>query len=266
MNKPNIEDVKAVRMLVRLRADYQAMRKRVDNRIGRKADGTKQDVEERPFRPEDIEIFLSVADVARKQEEEIQKNLKKVLTRFPIYTEYLQHIKGIGEIAAGWIVGEYNIHKASNASKLWQFTGLNSSMVKGKKRIEGDGGNIKYIETGEMIPGDKKTPGFCRPYNADLRTAMVGVLADGFIKQQNEYCMKFYYPRKERMANSENMTEERGKKIMWKDATPGHRDRDAKRVMIKKFLQDLYAAWREIEGLEVKAPYQESYLGHVHGK
>jgi len=40
------EDVLAVRMLVRAREDFQAMRKRMDNRIGRKADGTNQDIEE----------------------------------------------------------------------------------------------------------------------------------------------------------------------------------------------------------------------------
>jgi hypothetical protein len=36
--------------------------------------------------------------------------------------------------------------------------------------------------------------------------------------------------------------------------------------MIKMFVKDLYVAWRTIEGLEVRKPYQEEYLGKVHNK
>lgn len=55
-----------------------------------------------------------------------------------------------------------------------------------------------------------------------------------------------------------------GKETPWKDVTPGHRDKAAKRYMIKMFIKDLYVIWRTIEGLPVREPYQVEYLGHTH--
>ena len=44
----------------------------------------------------------------------------------------------------------------------------------------------------------------------------------------------------------------------------GHIDRMSKRYMIKMFLQDLYVAWRTLEGLSVRKPYAEEYLDKKH--
>jgi len=285
-NTSERQDVLAVRMLVRAREDFQAMRKRMDNRIGRKADGTDQDVEERTFNPSDLQMFESVADSSRKQEDIIEKLLAgstrslvkdgivsadyiPVLKRFPIYNEFLLQTKGVGTIAAGWIIAEYDIHKATTVSKLWQFTGLNSSKVIGKKRVENKDGSFSYVLTDKMVYGDKLTPGFVAPFNKRLRTAMVGVMADGFIKAQNKYTLEYYYPYKERLEQSEKQTlksrnTKSEKEMMWSESSKGHRDRAAKRYMIKMFLKDLYVAWRTVEGLSVRAPYQEEYLGHKH--
>jgi hypothetical protein len=257
-------DILTVRMLVRTREDFQSMRKKMDNRIGRTADGEQQNVEQRTFRLEDLEMFKKIADDAKEKEVECEKNLKRVLKRFPIWTEYLEGIKGVGTIAAGWIIGEFDIEKATTVSKMWQFAGLNPGLVKGKKRVDHEDGKVEFVETGEMIRGDKLTPGHVSPFNQNLRTALVGVLADGFIKQQNYYCMEFYYPYKARLEQEENTVLHVGKEKQWKDVNKGHRDRAAKRYMIKMFLKDLYVAWRTIEGLPVRPSYQEEYLGHKH--
>jgi len=280
------EDVLAVRMLVRAREDFQAMRKRMDNRIGRKADGTDQDVEERAFNLSDLQMFESVADDSKKQEEIIEKYLAgptrslvkegrvtrdyiPVLKRFPVYNQFLLPIKGVGTIAAGWIIAEYDIHKATTVSKMWQFTGLNSSKVIGKKRVENEDGSFRYVMTDKKIYGDKLTQGFIAPFNKRLRAAMVGVMADGFIKAQNRYALEFYYPYKARLEQSEKATlksrnTKSEKEMMWSKTSKSHRDRAAKRYMIKMFLKDLYVAWRTLEGLSVREPYQEEYLGHKH--
>lgn len=257
-------DILTVRMLVRTREDFQSMRKKMDNRIGRTADGEQQNVEQRTFRLEDLEMFKKIADDAKEKEVECEKNLKRVLKRFPIWTEYLEGIKGVGTIAAGWIIGEFDIEKATTVSKMWQFAGLNPGLVKGKKRVDHEDGKVEFVETGEMIRGDKLTPGHVSPFNQKLRTALVGVLADGFIKQQNYYAMEFYYPYKARLEQEESTVLHVGKEKQWKDVNKGHRDRAAKRYMIKMFLKDLYVAWRTIEGLPVRPSYQEEYLGHKH--
>ncbi len=267
------KDRQTVRMLVRAREDFQDMRKRMDNRIGRKASGEAQDLanaDERIMDAGDVSMFGGIADAAHSQEAAIEKDLKKVLKRFPIYTEWLSKVKGIGPIAAGWIVGEYDIHRADTVSKLWQFTGLNPGMVRGKKRVEDGDGESHFEYTGEMVRGDKLTAGHVAPFHKRLRTALVGVMADGFIKAQNDYCMKYYYPYKTRLEQEENTVTEiskagaKPKDVAWKDAKKAHRDRAAKRYMIKMFLRDLYIAWREIEGLPVRPSYQEEYLGKKH--
>ena len=268
------EDVNAVKMLVRAREDFQGMRKRMDNRIGRKANGEKQKVQERVMRFDDLETFKAIADNAKEQENFIQKKLKKVLKRFNIYNEWLVDVKGIGEIASGWIIGEYDIHKATTVSKLWQFTGLNPGMVRGIKRIKkekykesngeiiGEMFDDVFVRTNKMVRGDKLTEGFVAPFNKNLRRAMVGVMADGFIKQQNSYALEYYYPYKMRLEQEENAIVGEDKK--WCEVSKGRRDRAAKRYMVKMFLKDLYVIWRQLEGLPVRAPYMEEYLGKKH--
>jgi len=256
-------------MLVRARENFQAMRKRMDNRIGRKANGASQNIEERLFRADDVANFTTIADAAKKQEKEIEKMLLKALRRFPVYNEYLKNVKGIGTISAGWIVGEYDIKVATTVSKLWQFTGLNPNLVIGKKRVENKDGSFSYIETDKMIHGDKLTPGYVAPFNKRLRTALCGVLASGFIKAKAPHALNHYYPYKARLEQSQKeIIVSRGskyqKKMTWAETSKGHRDRAAKRYMIKMFLKDLYVAWRTIEGLPVREPYQEEYLGHKH--
>ena len=309
----NVNDRNAVRLLVRVREDFQSMRKRMDNRIGRKANGEEQDIPEREFNEADLGMFSASANAAHDQEVEIEKSLKKVLKRFPVYNEYLADVKGVGPIAAGWIIAEYDIHIATTVSKMWQFTGLNPSMVRGKKRVKVADykpamgaivGNIKdgddiseyIVVTGEMVRGDRLSAGFVAPFNKRLRTAMVGVLADGFIKaglrwavtdeseylENSVYCrikdkkhqravigspqVEMYMQCKERLLHEENLvsTADPDKAKSWSEESKGHRDRAAKRYMIKMFLKDLYVAWRTLEGLPVRKPYHEEYLGHKH--
>ena len=44
----------------------------------------------------------------------------------------------------------------------------------------------------------------------------------------------------------------------------GHRKNAAIRYMVKMFLLDLYKEWRTLEGLPVREPYAEEYLGKRH--
>jgi hypothetical protein len=260
-----------LRMLVRAREDFQSMRKRMDNRIGRKADGEEQDLTtDRAFDPEDAGMFTEVSDEARAQEKAVEKKLLAVLRRMPIYTDYLEGVKGVGTVAAAHICGSFDIYEARTVSKLWQYCGLNPGMVRGKKRKERNDGGFDIIVTDELIRGDKMTAGFVAPFNKSLRTALLGVMADGFIKCQNSYCMEYYYPMKARLESSDNRVAEISKAgakpqdVAWKEAKKAHRHRAAMRYMVKMFLKDLYAVWRPMHGLDVRVPYAEEYLGKKH--
>ena len=290
--RPTAADVAVLRMYVHAREDFQSMRTRLDNRIGRKANGEDQDIDERKWLKEtkDLENFSTISGIANEQEDVIEKMLLAKLRTFPIYTDYLHGVKGVGTIASGWIIGEINIHRADTVSKIWQFCGMNPSGVRGKKDIlkskykDGIGeivreyttrkGEIHVVyQTDEMVPGDRLSPGFVAPFNKRLRTALVGVLATSFIKAQAPYALDYYYTehvplarRKEigvgRLDASEQICERTGKP--WKAESEGHRDHAARRKMIKAFLRDLYVVWRAMEGLPVREPYQEQYLGHQH--
>ena len=272
MTQEEYNEAKAIiRMLVRTREDFQAMRKRMDNRIGRKANGDSQEnLTERAFASEDAIMLSEISDAAKEQEKSVEKSIKKALKRMPIYTDFLLDCKGVGTIAAGHICGSFDIYKASTVSKLWQYSGMNSGMVRGKKRVEHKDGSFELVTTNTMIRGDKLASGFVSPFNKELRCALLGVMADGFIKCQNDYCMNYYYPYKERLANETGTVMEiskagaKAQPIEWRDAKKSHRDRAAKRYMVKMFLKDLYAAWRPMHGLEVRVPYAEEYLGKSH--
>ncbi len=275
-------------MYVRARQDFQEMRKRIDNRLGKKADQSEQNIsDERYFSVEDYNNFRELRNNAEAQEKSIEKMLRNMLQQFSIYNDWLQPIKGVGEVAAGWLISEFDIEEAETVSKMWQYAGLNPGRIKGKKRVAKSSykremgqivDKVKNIKTGEMdyiiqtdnaIRGDKATPGYLLPYNKNLKTHLLGVMAPGFVKTKNYYANTFYYPYKHRLENSSQLTNEIKKggkvqKVKWKDATKGHRNQAALRYMIKMFIKDFYVVWRTMEDLPVRQPYQDEYLGHQH--
>jgi hypothetical protein len=261
------QDRAIIRMMVRTRDDFQSMRKIMDNRLGRKADGTPQklkDDRKKMFSDGDKAMFTESADAARGQEDNLEEKLLSVLERMPIYNEWLKTVDGIGPISAGWICGEYDINKATTVSKMWSFTGLNPGMVLGKKRIKNDDGTFTIETTDQLVRADRLTPGFVSPFNTRLRIALVGVMADGFIRAQNSYCLDYYYPYKTRLENSVKTVLHLKEEVAWNEVSKGHRDRAAKRYMVKMFLKDLYNQWRPLYGLLVRPTYAEEYLNRKH--
>jgi len=253
----------SLKLLIRTRNDLQAIRIGSENRLGRKADGSAQSIDERILSEDTYNYFNAFSDYIKDEESKIEKMLKKELKKHRIYNEFLADVKGVGTVVAAWILSEFDIHKATTVSKLWQFSGLNPGLVIGKKRVE-QGDTYMYVPTDTLVRGDKQTAGFVRPYNSKLRSVLIGILASGFIKAKSPYALNYYYPYKERLLNEESIIEGGKKDEKWSEVSLGHRDNAAKRYMIKMFLKDLYVAWRTIEGLSVRPPYKEEYLGKKH--
>jgi 5'-3' exonuclease len=256
-----------IRVMVKTMYDYQDMRVRSGNRLRKKKDGSDQNVKnmddaEMIEIPALVDVWFDTEEIEKKLAKEIEKEVKAHL----LWKDFLKDVKGCGPLMAAVIISEYDIYKATNVSKLWQFTGLNPGTVYGKKpkgsKIEG----TYYLETtNTKIRGDRLTAGFIAPFNQFLRTKMVGVLGSSFIKCGSPY-REFYDNMKIRLEAEETGIQglAEGKEKSWNETTPKHRHNAAMRYMIKMFLKDLYVAWRTIEGLEVRAPYQEEYLGHKH--
>lgn len=244
-----------IRKLVRIKYDYQDMRIRTSNRLALKKDDTAQDKDEPNLPAVDILELVDIKDETKALEQKIDKAIAKCLKGDPIYEGFLKGVKGVGPVMAGVLLSEIDLEKATTASKIWQYSGLNPCQVRGKKK-EGD----KLVTTATMVRGDRPTAGFLLPYNKFLKSKLMGVLADSFIKSKSPYT-DYYYAMKQRLEQSEKEYKE-GK--AWKEETKAHRDMAAKRYMVKMFLLDYYRYGREILGLPVRPPYQEEYLGHKH--
>jgi len=211
--------------------DYQAMRVRMGNRLKMKKDGEEQVIpegQEHVISEKVTEVFHELYQNAELMEAAIEKYIKKELKSYPVYTQFLKDVKGVGPMMAAVIISEYDITIATTVSKMWAFTGV----APGRDRLK---------------KGEKA------PFNTWLRAKMCGVLGSSFLKCKSPYS-EYYYNMKSRLEGEER----------WKEKTPMHRHKAATRYMIKMFLRDLYVAWRTMEGLSVRPPYEEEYLGKKH--
>jgi len=227
----------SIKTLTRIYYDYQKERMALDGRLGITKDGEiKKKAPER-----DMEILANIKehrDAVLIFEEATAKDLAKEVHLHDLWEPYLSKVKGCGESMAAVIISEFDINKAPTVSNLWSFAGL--------------------------APGkDRKVKGQKCPYNQFLRAKLCGVLGSSFLKCNSPY--RQYYDNMKHRLESENWGMESKNPTDKKRPKAGHQHKAATRYMIKMFLRDLYVAWRAIEDLPVREPYQEQYLNHRHG-
>lgn len=194
-----------------------------------------------------------------KSEQSQFAQLKNVLADFPIWTEFLQGVKGIGPAMAGVIISEIDISKAEYPSSLWAYAGLDVAPDgRGRSRRKE---HLIEVEYTTSAGGKAKRNSIT--FNPWLKTKLIGVLAGGFIKlgDRSEYRL-IYDQYKHRITNRPDIK----KKMLAGDMSKGHVHNMAQRYMVKRFLVDLYKEWRALEGLPVAPEYSEAKLGMVHKK
>ena len=201
-----------------------------------------------------IEYFLADEyNQISKEESRMFAQLKRgPLDVFPIYTEFLKGVRGIGHTLSGVIISEIDIHKAMYSSSIWKYAGLDvAEDGKGRSRRKEHQRKIKYIDkNGE----EQERMGIT--FNPLLKTKLIGVLGPSFLragKEDNPYA-KVYYDYKNRLENH----------AVYKDVSAAHRHAMATRYCVKIFLIDLYKRWRMLEGLPIHNPYAEAKLGRKH--
>lgn len=230
------EGLNALKILVRAHFDYQKERMNMDGRLGIKKDESKK-----KLTPERDEVLL-VGLFARRQiivamEEETKTDIAVEIHKHPLWKHFLQDVKGCGEMLAAVVITEFDIHKWENVSKGWSFAGL--------------------------APGkDRKTKGKKCSYNQFLRAKLCGVLGSSFLKCNSPY--REYYDNMKHRLESANWGMDSKNPTDKKRPKAGHQHKAATRYMIKMFLKDLYVAWRTLEGLVVREPYDVEYLGREH--
>jgi hypothetical protein len=231
--------------------DLQRIRIQIGGRLN--AVNTPQGID---LADEDINYFHNLFSLLQKQENETLQIIKKQLKAERIWIDFLEKTKGVGPTMGAVIISQYDINKAEAVSNMWSFTGLNVVNGKAPRKVKGE--KLKY--------------------NAWLRTKMLGVLGSSFLKCNSPY-RKFYDNYKHRIESKRiKCMRCEGKGVYggkpckncngegigpW-GVCDGHRHKAANRYMVKMFLIDLYKMWREFEGLPIRKPYQEEYLGHEH--
>jgi len=202
-----------------------------------------------------ISTFTELCLVAQyisleSQEASHFKRLGSMLNEYPIYSEFLKEVKGIGPAMAGVLISEIDIERCQYPSSLWKYAGLDvAEDGRGRSKKKEHLVTTKYVnKDGE----DAIKLGIT--FNPWLKTKLVGVLASSFLRAGDNPYSQVYRDDKNRLENHPKHIEK----------TKGHRHNMAMRKMIKIFLIDLHIAWRGIAGLPVSASYCEGKLGKVH--
>lgn len=238
-----------LRLTVRSLYDVQKLRIEMSNRLS-----AQQRIgvltEEWNLRCQAHQRRLEVAEL------EMEKDLKALLKLEPIWPGFLIGVKGCGTRMGGVIVSEVgDPGRFDTVSKLWAYCGLHVKDGRAARRKKGEKAN----------------------WNSFLKTKLLGVLGDCFIKCNSPY-REYYDNYKNRLINrpcpltpGEHKKALRGQeetaalaKLEQNGCTKGHMHNKAVRYMIKMFMLDLYVEWRKMNGLPVRPPYSEEYLGKVH--
>jgi hypothetical protein len=236
-----------------------------------------------------------------REEARMLRQIGDLLEDHPLWNTFLADIHGVGVSAAGAIIASIDITKAEYPSSLWKYCGYDVVRVGRNKKKPVLSTNKRDVEEFEALLEDESTIFFQKKekvvemgftsiddldwtsegrgrrkghmvdraivdqdgdlvkswqslsYNPWIKSKL-WVLATSFLRSGNEKYTEVYYNRRNHTENSPD----------WKDSSKGHRHSDALRVMIKRFLVDLYNAWRPLEGLPVAPEYSEAKLGLIH--
>jgi|HubBroStandDraft_4_1064222.scaffolds.fasta_scaffold01416_3 hypothetical protein len=237
-------DAEGKEILLKLRGSYSKI-----------ADGVAKFPKPKDFKADGvIDTYTELCLIAEyveleEQEKKHFRRLTSVLEEFPIYTQFLESVKGIGPAMAGVIVSEIDITKARYPSSLWKYAGLdvgpdgNGRSRKAAHLIERQYTNAE----GETAVRNSIT------FNPFLKTKLVGVLAGSFLKaggKDNPY--RDHYDRYKHRIETDPRHVQKSK---------GQRHNMAMRYAVKMFLLDLHCVWRRLEGLPVSVSYHEGKQG-----
>lgn len=261
----------ALRRKVRIFYDLQRLRLQTAGRtLDRATDIELHEV--------DVAILdARAADLLRAEKEGL-KDIESHLKTMPAFNQILadkEKWKGIGPTLAGVLLAEIDITRADTVSALWRYAGLAPQKARRCKKCQDTvvlttkggvafkhefnrqkkcpvGNAMMEGETYESAQAERPTKGEKLHYNKFLKTKLVGVMGSCLLKANSPW-RKFYDDYKHRLQSA------------GKGMSDGHRNNMAIRYMVKMLLQEFWIQWRTLEGLPVREPYQEQYLGHAHG-
>lgn len=235
-------DADAKLLLSNLRASYKKITDGIVNMTPRKfkKDGLIDAYSEFSL----VQQYVNLVDAEDAAFKQIEYSVKE----FPIWKRFLEDVKGVGPTMAAVIIASFDIHKAEYPSSLWAYAGLDVVNGAGRSRKKEHLVDQTYIDK----DGKEQTKKGIS-FNPFLKTKLIGVLGGSFVKTNGVY-RDIYDNYKHRITNMPAHAEK----------TKAHLNNMAIRYTVKRFLVDLYSAWRTIEGLPVAEEYSKAKLGIDH--
>jgi hypothetical protein len=161
------------------------------------------------------EILRELESVERKLYREIERLVKQ----HPLWTEYLQHVKGVGPTMAAYLIAVLNPARFETVSKMWKYCGLHVVDGRAPRRVAGQKAD----------------------WNLTART-MMWRLGEAFRMQGG------FYKHMYRVFFEESLKKH-------PDWTKAHHLAHARRVTVKLFLAHYHYVGRQILGLPVRLSY-----------
>lgn len=220
--------------------------------VGNRVSALERDAD---FATSDIgQLYFELRSVLEGWEERIEDAMAREAQWFPVYTQWLCHVKGIGPGLASQLLAMLKPPLADRGPSTWfKAAGLTVEWVT-------EDGKLADMTDPDFDPEDPRlmrrlprarTGREGLPYYPRLRRTLFNV-ATSFVRVGGYY-RQVYVERKLRLVD-QHAGDRR-----W----PSHRlDAVARWLMVKLFLSHLYEKWLETEGLESRKPYVVEYLGH----
>jgi hypothetical protein len=257
---------KKTRAIVLIKAEYRRLSDGITSEKGR-INMAKLDFTGSAIIGSAAEFALVGSYLALETQEAKQfRDLTGTLEAIPIYSEYLSGVTGIGPAMAGVIIAYLDPRRARHVSSFWKYAGLDVSGGSGRSRREEHLVEREYLDRN----GDTKTR-LGVTYNPFLKTKLMGVLGPSFLRSGSEWRVA-YDDYKHRIVSDPARTKvtvsewkklhKAGEVDLKQYWTPGRIHTASTRYMVKQFLQELWAKWRELEGLPVTVPYAVEKLGN----
>jgi len=200
----------------------------------------------------DADIFAQFYEVA--EADRIRDLEKYMETNLPVFS-WCKEVNGLGtKLTAKLLAGIGDIRRFPNPASLWSYCGV------------GDASKSKRTKDKQLTHSPK------------MRAALYN-LQESFIKANSQYRV-IYDKRKERTLTThpewhnlvpcpvKNVGDKAPKtdadgNVTWANQHPKHAHIDASRVMVKRFLAELFVAWYQSLGMEPPAkPYGVEIQGH----
>lgn len=264
-------DAKAVRALDLIKASYRRLTDGIVSEEGR-TNMRRLDLTGDPLITTLTEFALVDQYVSLERQESRQfRQLAQALEPFPIWTGYMQQVRGVGPAMAAVIIAYLDPHRARHVSGFWMIAGLDVA-ADGAARSRRPEHLREYryrSKSGQM----KTRVGIT--FEAMLKTKLVGVLGPSFLRSKSEW-RREYDGYKHRIMSDPNRQKctvnewkaayaaykENPEDTRYRKLWPPKRVHNAAiRYMVKMFLADLWRTWRALEGLPVGKPYREAVLG-----